>query len=70
MKYIAATVMLAVPDEEYEAWSEHSDWTFTLARAFHNPERGMYLIAHDYEKIPAIDAEQKKFSIITEEGGI
>ena len=70
MKYLKCTCMLGVPDEDYQEWSEHSDFTFTLARAFHNPEKNMYLINHDYELHEEKSVKRLKYSFISKCGGV
>lgn len=71
MRFMKATVVVAVPSNEIIEWSEHSDVTRFLASVgLENRAKGIYLIEHD--EFPKITIEEfnKMHKCFTEEGGI
>lgn len=70
MRYITATVLIGIEDEEYSNFSEGADITFHLAHLLHKPDDCMWLTRHDdYADIPTGMAEDLKHRVITPEGG-
>lgn len=70
MRYMLATVIVGVPDEEMKDWSEHSDVTrFLQFRGLHQP--GVMLYLHRHDEYPKITEKQfkKMHQCIDEHGG-
>lgn len=70
MKYIKCTVLVGIPDEEWDTYSEGVDITFHGVGHFHNPEKYQFLIQHDNIPCSQSYVDKVKYSIFTEEGGI
>jgi hypothetical protein len=72
MRYLLATVIVAVPDDEMDSWSERSEVTRFVGfdKRLHEPELGLWLHRHDEFPMISELQFQRMHKCIDEQGGI
>jgi hypothetical protein len=66
---ITCTVLVEVPDDELP--DDAGSYSFWMAELLHNPDKGCYLVNHDYgATFDKEDFDRIKYSLIDEDGCI
>lgn len=69
MKYFSALIMMGVPDEIFDKWSEKSDYISPFTY-LHTPENEVYVVDVCNCPVPEHQANQLKTNVFDERGGI